>query len=60
VTIGDDEVTVLDFRLPQATGTSRIKGHVYNSDTNEIIKTGTVILILPIYNRYARVNVDGY
>ena len=61
VTIRDNEVAVLDFYLSKASGTARISGRVYDSETSKpMVNRGTVILILPISNRYAHIDGDGY
>ena len=61
VTIQKDEVITLDFHLPQAIGTAKIFGIVYNAETKRPITSGgTVILILPIANRYAPLDKNGY
>lgn len=60
ISVRDDEVAVLDFHLSAAVGTSKIRGRVYNDSNKPIGDGGTVILILPIANRYAPIDVNGY
>lgn len=59
VAVGDDTIS-LDFCLSQATGNSRISGTVYDRETKELLSSGTVILILPIANRYADIIHGSY
>ena len=61
VSIRDNELVNLDFYLANASGTASIKGHVYDSETGKLIMDkGTVILILPISNRYVPIDAKGY
>lgn len=61
VTIKDNEHTIQDFILNKASGTASIKGNIRDSETNEPIgNKGTVILILPISNRYIPIDENGY
>ena len=61
VTIKDNEHTVQNFILNKASGTSSIKGNIRDSETNEpIVNKGTVILILPISNKYKPIDANGY
>ncbi len=60
VSVKDGEAAVLNFSLAAAVGAGKISGHVYDEESGEPITDGTVILILPIANKYARINKDGY
>ncbi|MGQ9719527.1 MAG: carboxypeptidase regulatory-like domain-containing protein [Nitrososphaerales archaeon] len=61
VTIEKDEETTLDFHLPEATGTAKIFGTVYDAETKRPITSGgTIILILPAKNRYAPLKNGHY
>lgn len=61
VTINDEEVVTVDFCLRQAVGTGTIRGRVLDSSSGTPISTGgAVVLILPLGNRYASLNGDGY
>ena len=60
VTIKDNEHTHQNFILNKAQGTSSIKGNIRDSETNEpIVNKGTVILILPISNKYIPIDANG-
>ena len=57
----EGEDVVLDFCLPKALGTAKIEGYVYDVESKEPIEEGgTVILILPVANRYKDIDRDGY
>lgn len=61
VTIQKDEVTTLDFHLSHAIGTAEISGTVYDAETRRPITSGgTVILILPIANKYSPLDRNGH
>ena len=60
VTIGKDSKTAVDFRLSLAHGTSKISGMVYDAETKKPLTCGTVIMILPLTNRYAQINNGFY
>jgi len=61
VTIKDNEHTVQDFILDKSSGTACIKENIRDSETNGPIgNKGTVILILPISNRYTHIDENGY
>lgn len=61
VFVQKDEVITLNFRLPQAKGTAKILGIVYDAETKRPITSGgTVVLILPISNRYESLDRNGY
>lgn len=61
VFIKDDETAVLNFNLAAAVGAGKIKGRVYDSDSGKpMVNGGTVILILPISNKYAHIDAEGY
>lgn len=59
VTITETTTHTVDFHLPKATGTASITGHVFDAETHQPLMTGTVILILPISNRYSALTTDG-
>ncbi len=59
ITIEKEGKVVVDFHLPEALGTSKLCGSVYDAVTKKPLTCGTVILILPIANRYAAIN-NGY
>jgi len=60
VAIKVNEHVTLDFYLNNAVGNASIQGHVYDSETRKpIVDKGTVILILPVFNKYAHIDVDG-
>lgn len=61
VSIQEGDVTKLSFCLPKSVGTARIYGHVYDSDSKEIVqKGGSIILVKPIVNEYGQIGQDGY
>ena len=61
VSLRDNDVIVLDFYLSKALGTAKIRGRVYDKETGEpILSGGTIILILPVSNKYADIDVKGY
>ncbi len=56
-----NEESIIDFDLAEAIGNSKIYGHIYDTETKKpITSRGTVILILPVTNRYAHINSKGY
>ena len=56
-----DIVTVADFRLVEAVGDAKVYGYVYDDEAKQPITSGgTVILILPVSNRFANINREGY
>ncbi len=57
--VKDEETQVVDFYLPEASGTAAISGHIYD-DARNPITNGTVILVLPIANKYAHLDANGY
>lgn len=60
ITIKKGDVLALDFYLSEAVGTGKIRGCVYDNESRKpIANDGTVILILPIFNKYARINEKG-
>jgi hypothetical protein len=60
VHLGEDEAVVMDFHLSRSRGEGTIGGVVYDVDTGAPpAKNGTVILLLPITNRYSRIDCDG-
>jgi hypothetical protein len=59
VIITETTTHTMDFHLTKATGTATITGHVLDSETRHPLMTGTVILILPISNRYSTITTDG-
>jgi len=61
VTIQKDDMITLDFQLSEAIGNAKIYGTVYDAKTKRPITLGgTIVLILPIANRYALLNKNGY
>jgi len=60
ITLRENEVAVLDFRLSKAFGSAIIQGKIYDQETGEAIgQSGTVILIRPLSNRYATIDKKG-
>jgi hypothetical protein len=59
LTITDATTYPVDFQLTKAMGTASITGHVFDSETHHPLMTGTIILILPISNRYSTIKADG-
>jgi hypothetical protein len=57
--ITDATTHTVNFQLTKATGTASITGHVFDSETRHPLKTGTIILILPISNQYSTIQTDG-
>lgn len=57
--ITDATTHTVDFQLTKTTGTASITGHVFDSETRQPLKTGTIILILPISNQYSTITTDG-
>jgi hypothetical protein len=55
VTIDKEGKVAADFHLPEARGTSKISGIVFDAVTKKPLTCGTVILIFPIANRYAAI-----
>jgi hypothetical protein len=61
VSIQEGEETTLDFSLCRATGTAKIRGHVYDAESKRTVEEGgTVVLILPVANRYRHIDRHGY
>lgn len=61
VTLREGEETIQDFRLPEASGTAKICGHIFDAESRKpLVSGGTVMLILPVTNRYAHVDENGY
>jgi hypothetical protein len=59
VFIEKDEIVNLDFCLSRDVGNSSIVGHIFDIESNDPISVGSVILILPIFNRYADITEGG-
>lgn len=60
ITIQKDEIINLDFQLSEAKGTAKIYGTVYDAETKKpITYGGTIIMVLPITNRYALLDRNG-
>lgn len=60
VSIKAGETITVDLSLNKAVGTAKIRGCVYDAETGKpIVSGGTVILILPVANKYASTNKDG-
>ena len=61
ISIKDSETAIVDFYLDKAIGTASISGHVYDSESGKpIVNKGTIIMIIPITNRYAYIGANGY
>ncbi len=61
VSIQEGNVAELSFCLPKSIGTGRIFGHVYDSESKEIVqKGGTIVLVKPIVNEYGQIGQDGH
>lgn len=61
IAVTENDTALLDFSLTQAVGTATIHGHVYDDDPQErILNSGTVILVLPISNKYSPIDRNGY
>lgn len=60
VSLREGEKKTLDIHLPKAVGTAKICGYVYDEAKKIIMQGGTIILVLPIANRYVSVNREGY
>jgi uncharacterized membrane protein len=61
VTVSENDTALLDFSLTQDVGTATIHGYIYDDETQErILNSGTVILVLPISNKYAPIDGNGY
>lgn len=60
VTIDKEAKVAADFHLPEAWGTSKISGIVYDAVTKKPLTCGTVILIFPIANRYVAISNGHY
>ncbi len=61
ITIRDNETMKLDFYLSKARGNAKIRGIVYDAETKKPITSGgTIILILPISNKYVHLDERGY
>lgn len=60
VNIQKNDIINLDFRLSEAKGTAKIYGTVYDIETKKPVTSGgTIILILPVTNRYALLDKNG-
>jgi len=61
VTLKKGEEVTLDFSLSRATGTAKIHGRVYDVESKKAIgKAGSVILILPVANKYKDIDRNGH
>jgi hypothetical protein len=61
ITVTENDTTILDFSLAQAAGAAQIHGHIFDDETQErILNTGSVILVLPISNKYSPIDDNGY
>lgn len=60
VSLQEGEEAIVDFRLSKAKGTARIRGHVYDAESKNPVQGGTVILVLPVANKYRHIDRDGY
>lgn len=60
VIVEKDKTATIDFYLPQAKGASKICGTVYDAETGKpLISGGTIILVLPVTNKYANLDKEG-
>jgi len=60
VDVREGEETRVDFSLSAVTGKSKICGHVFDAETKKPVgHEGSVILILPVANKYRRLDSDG-
>jgi len=60
VRVHEDEDSIQDFYLSEAVGSAKICGHVIDDATRKPVNQGTVILILPVANKYSNIEMDGY
>ncbi len=61
VTLPEGGETIQDFRLSEASGTAKICGHVFDAESRKpLVSGGTVMLILPVTNRYSHIDGKGY
>jgi hypothetical protein len=61
VSIQEGEEMTMDFCLSKDTGTAKIHGHVYDAASKQPVEPGgTVILILPVANKYKHIDKNGY
>ena len=61
ITVREGEELVQDFRLSESSGTAKICGHVFDAESKKkIVFGGTVILVLPVTNRYKHIDKNGY
>jgi hypothetical protein len=61
VSIQEGEAVTLDFCLSKAMGRAKIHGHVHDATSkNPVESGGTVILILPVANKYGPIDKNGY
>ncbi len=61
VTLREGKETTAHFRLSPDTGEAKICGYVYDSETKKTVRGGgTVILVLPMANKYAHVDSKGF
>jgi hypothetical protein len=61
VSIQEGEEATLDFCLSKDTGTAKIHGHIYDATSKKPVEPGgTVILILPVANKYKHIDRNGY
>ena len=61
VTVGEVGNTTVDFSLREAVGTGTIEGLILDNTTKKAISSeGTVVLILPLGNKYASVDDKGH
>jgi len=61
VSIQEGEEVTLDFCLSKDMGTAKIHGHVYDATSKKPVESGgTIILILPVANKYKHIDRNGY
>ena len=61
ISVGKGEEVTLDFCLSKSIGTAKIHGRVYDAESKEVVENrGSVILILPVANRYKHIDSNGH
>ncbi|UCE28506.1 MAG: carboxypeptidase regulatory-like domain-containing protein [Candidatus Bathyarchaeota archaeon] len=61
ISLHEGEEINLDFHLSKAKGTAGIHGYVYDAKSKKTVgKGGSIIIVLPISNKYGSIDKDGY
>ena len=61
VSIRQGEEKSIDLHLSRATGTAKIKGYIYDAESEKTVDLGgTAVLIIPVANRYSHIDESGY